>query len=171
MKMVILILLIFNSFISSMSHAQKSVVVVPLPSEDAVPGVAAFANQANSELLTGENSVIVSLSMTFPSKGKVIINASGHTAVFTQEFIAVPCSINKNRSTVDFSSNNVWQTRLQFFGERDFSTQGGFALPFSGTRGFNVNTGTDTFMLVCSLLDGENVQIRGSHLTAMFFPD
>ena len=171
MKIIILTIVLICSFLSSMVYAQKSVVVVPLLGDDAVPGIGAFANQANAELMIGNNTVVVSMEMTFPSNGKVIVNASGYVAAFTQEFIAVPCSINKNRSTVDFDTRNTIQTRLQFFGERDFSTQGGFSSPFSGTRGFEVNTGTDSFMLVCTLLEGENVRIDGSHITAMFFPD
>ena len=168
MKKIILTSVIFCSFLSSIVSAQKSVVVVPLHSEDAVPGIAAFASQSG-QMQVANNSVIVSVSMTFPSKGIVIVNVSGSTMVATQEFIAVPCSINKNRSTVDFS--NEWQTRLQFFGERDFSSEGTFTLPFSGTRGFNVSSGTDTFMLVCSVLQGDNVQIRSAQITASFTPN
>ena len=168
MKKLILVLGTFCILFTNEIYAQKSVVVIPLAGDNAVPGSAAFASQGNSALVLSGNTVIVSVPMTFPSSGTVVINANGFMAVFSEEFVSVRCSINKNNSRVDFT--NELSMTLKF-GERDFSTQGGFTLPFSGTRGFNVNIGTDTFMLVCSLLGGENVKIRRSNITAMFFPD
>lgn len=168
MKKLILILSILGILFTNEVYAGKPVVVIPMAGEDAAPGIAGFASQGASDPFLGRNRVIVSLPMTFPSSGTVVINANGFMAVFSEEFVSVRCSINKNGTSVDFSNE---LSMALTFGQRDFSSQGGFSLPFSGTRGFKVNSGTDTFKLVCSLLGGEKVKIRKSNITGMFFPD
>ena len=143
-------------------HAQNSVVVVPLAGDDAAPGLAGFSSSTTPvESLAGDTAVIRSVTMTLPNQGTAIVNVSGNGrspgALASEEF---GCFISLNTDDFDFGSDLLIQEPSDAAGTS-----------FSGTRGFNVDSGENTFNLVCAILVGEGVQVTNGSLTVMYFPD
>ena len=106
------------------------------------------------ELVANVDTVIVSLTVTAPSSGFVILNASG-TFDFDVDS-RVRCSL----TTVSSVEGNDSQDAL--------SNVGG-SMIFGLTEGFAVLPGSTTFNLVCEKLLGR-VFVRESDLTAIYAP-
>jgi hypothetical protein len=141
-------------------QAHNSVVVIPLAGDDAAPGLAGFSGGDQSNTLNTTGDVYRSVTMSFPSSGKAIVNASGMLRSITTVPYQSRCSIVKNSTSLDFSAlidNSVSNTES--------------TVSFAGTRGFNVDPEETTFNLFCDILSGSDVRIRDTNLTVMFFPD
>ena len=154
---------LFLLFHTTVSVAQNKVVVVPLAGDDAAPGLAGFAGGNQATVLGVTTVVGRSVTMTFPSSGKAIVNASGYTTTTSTTPYLVRCSIVKNQTTLDFNA---------LFNNSVAATNGAeMAASFSAIRGFDVNAEETTFNLVCNRHTGGTVFLRDSNLTVMFFPD
>jgi hypothetical protein len=110
--------------------------------------------------LTATPTVVRSVQVEAPSDGIAIVFASG-TAIFGDEsWEAVSCSITTGSSLDDNSItageasgvNLVW-------------------MPFSGTRGFQIQDGRSTFNLVCAQIYGSGTaRAANTNITAIFLP-
>jgi len=126
-------------------QAQNSVVVVPLAGDDAAPGLAGFSSSVNAVTVgISQIKAVSSVTMTLPSSGTAIVNASGNVGA---ESI---CAIVLNRAFFNFAVDPSIFLRQPS--------------PFAITRGFDVSPGENTFNLLC----GDNIDVN---LTVMFFPD
>ena len=102
---------------------------------------------------------ILSVTITAPSAGHVIVNTSGYFFYDTNGGAAT-YSITTG-ATVDLA----FEIRTQVIGT---ATDTEFT-PFAGTRGFAVSAGSTIFNLVC-VENIPNVAVRDAVLTAMYFP-
>jgi hypothetical protein len=114
-------------------------------------------NQASIPLVAAD-AVIRSVTLSIPASGRVIVYASGYFDFNSAGQDGARCSITTG-DTVDTDHNiiaddggNVAATNL---------------LPFAGTRGFIVGTGSFTVNLVCDLVSGV-ADINDTNLTAIY---
>lgn len=138
-------------------HAQNSVVVVPLAGDDAAPGLAGFSSSTTPvESEAGEIAVIRSVTMTLPNQGTAIVNISGNgISSDTSDF---GCFISLNTDVFDIGSDPLLREPS--------------GASFASTRGFNVDSGENTFNLACASFGfNEAVQVDDGSLTVMYFPD
>ena len=119
--------------------------------------VSAAAQSAGS---IGQNQTVRSVTLTTPGAGTVIVNASGDFAMqsmATQD--SATCSITTG-TVLDFSHR---------MNGAEASPASLIFMSFGGTRAFNVNAGTTTFNLVCTLVAG-SVGVDNAAMTAIFIP-
>jgi hypothetical protein len=126
------------------------------------------ADEAGADFASGEqvvnnvgsNLIVRSVTITAPTAGQVIVNASG---VFDFDDNAavesMTCSITTD-AFVDFSHEIAGTEGAPNSGER---------MPFAGTRGFLVAAGSTTFNLVCTTGSG-TMDVIDTSLTAIFVP-
>jgi hypothetical protein len=109
--------------------------------------------------LTGGNDIIRSVTITAPTAGRVIANASGSSHFSDNAtFESMSCSITTG---VVIDTPNISASEAT-------AASGITDMPFGVTRGFIVAAGSTTFNLVCN---GSNtVFIHNSSLTAIFVP-
>lgn len=119
---------------------------------------AAFAGGDQSVTLVGAAAIMRAVTLSAPTAGTVIVNASGYFKFNSAALDAPRCSIVTN-TAVDF-------THLIIAGDEGVIASTEF-VPFAGTRGFTVAAGSFTANLVCELAAGA-VDVRDSILTAMF---
>jgi hypothetical protein len=118
------------------------------------------ASSDNEEEVTGTDEIVKSVSITAPTSGKVIVNASGYFRFGSTSTVdGGRCSITTG-STVDFG-------HLIIADENQANTMD--YNPFAATRGFNVSAGTTTFRLVCDSFSG-TVRIGDPTMTAIYVP-
>jgi hypothetical protein len=119
-----------------------------------------FSGGNQSTTLTATDVTVRSVTLVAPSSGKVIVNASGYFDFDDTTGNDVGrCSITTGTS-VDFNY-------LIIAGEQTGNSVS--YMPFAGTRGFNVSSGSYTFRLVCDEFDG-NVKAEDTNITAVFVP-
>jgi len=109
--------------------------------------------------LSSADSVVRSISITAPTSGKVIVNASGSVEFGSGLRDSARCTI-----TTGFAVDTL---RGIYAAEETGGSSAVRWMPFAGTRGFNVSPGTTTFRLVCDEFAG-TVYIVDSHMTAIF---
>ena len=119
-----------------------------------------FAGGNQSVTLTSTDVTVRSVTISAPSSGKVIVNASGFFDLNSAGNDVARCSITLG-TTID-------QNALIIYNDSGAVGHTGF-VPFAATRGFNVGAGTTTFRLVCDEFAGDT-EVQDTHLTAMFFP-
>lgn len=118
-----------------------------------------FASGEQFFNLTGGNDIIRSVTITAPTAGRVIVNASGSIGLDSSTtFESVNCSIttgivvdSTHTATVDENVVNAMHLT-----------------PFGLTRGFVVAAGSATFNLVCN--GPATTHVNDSSLTAIFVP-
>jgi hypothetical protein len=118
-----------------------------------------FAEGDQDFLLTSGTDVVRSVTVTAPTAGQVMVNASG-SFLFgdTAAFEFVNCSIT-TAAAVDNTNR---------FRANEATVSAYFRLPFAATRGFVVPAGSTTFNLACT--GSTTVHIEDSNLTAIFVP-
>ncbi len=118
-----------------------------------------FASGDQDFLLTSGTDVVRSVTVTAPTAGQVMVNASG-SFLFgdTAAFEAVACSI-----TTDAAVDNTHRFRAV-----EATASAYFRMPFAATRGFVVPAGSTTFNLACN--GTTTVHIEDSSMTAIFVP-
>lgn len=133
---------------------------------DAIPATD-LSNEAGSNFSGAQGSltigttseVVLSVTVTAPSTGQVILTASGTwftNAVATRG----QCSLTENSTALDVPNIQEAALSVLFTGW----------IPFGLTRGFTVlSPGSSTYRLVCRTT-GASADIRNPYLTAMFFP-
>lgn len=121
-----------------------------------------FVDGDGSLTLPAGPSIIRSVSITRPTSGVVIVNASGHWAFISTGADGARCSISTG-TTVDFAHLMIGNDFGSTAGSNDF-------MPFASTRAFNFTTaGTSTFRLVCEEFEG-NVRVQDGSINAIFVP-
>jgi hypothetical protein len=115
------------------------------------------ASGNQSFTLTTTDAVVRTISVTAPTAGYVLVNASGYWDASSAGFVP-RCSITTG-AAVDFS--------YLMIGSLDSSTTN--YMPFAGTRGFTVTAGTTTFNLVCNTFAGTGT-VGDSSLNGIFTP-
>ena len=137
--------------------ADGSVTLADLAAPPAMAGTASAIEFLN---LTGANLIVRTVSLTIPSNGTVVANATG---LFELSSAVTSdggwCSITTG-TTVDNGSLLVVQELTPAALEY---------APFGGTRFFNVTPGTFTVRLVCRLFGG-SAGIFSPALNALFIP-
>jgi hypothetical protein len=119
---------------------------------------AAFAEGGELEGLTTTAEVVRTVTLTIPSSGIVIVNASGYFNLLSAGEDIPRCSISSG-TVIDFD-------HLIF--ARDTGTVAGTnSWPWGSTRGFNVTPGSFTVNLVCDAFSG-TAQVARSQLNAIF---
>lgn len=109
--------------------------------------------------LTGGHDLVSTVRVTAPTAGTVIVNASGIFGPTPSNI--VECSITTEAVTGGPSAILLWSNAI---GALDL-----IAVPFAGTRGFQVTAGTTDINLVCR--DGTgNANVHRVQMSAMFFP-
>lgn len=158
---VMILSLLFAVVVVSSGYAQDKVVVVPLNSSD--PAVAAWAGGPQSMALSSADQIVRTITLNLPGKGLVMVNASGYCNFY---YTADPasycrCSISQG-STVDFSN-------LMIAGSDDPLRPVPDFMAFGATRAFPLNTGTQTFNLVCNGVASDNlVSVDDTQINAVF---
>ncbi|MDH3473840.1 MAG: hypothetical protein OEM59_09105 [Rhodospirillales bacterium] len=109
--------------------------------------------------LTGGHDLVSTVRVTAPTAGTVIASASGVIGPYPHNI--VECSITTGAVAGGPSSIFLWSNAA---GALDL-----MAVPFAGTRGFQVGPGTTDINLVCRDASG-NANIFRVQMTAMFFP-
>jgi len=111
--------------------------------------------------LTATDVIVRTITITAPTSGRIIVNASGY---FNYGDLPSPipdvgrCSITPG-AALDFAYLIIAE-------DRNNATRFG---PFGATRGFVVGSGARTFNLVCDEFSG-NVAVDDTFLTAIFVP-
>jgi hypothetical protein len=156
--------LILFVFAADYTFAANKVVVVPM-GVDTASGLAEFAGGSTREhALTGTGVTYLSVQMTPPSSGKIIVNASGslYTVGSNAGFIT-RCSIQSGERNSNAESAPVIVLDVPSHG----TAFDGF--PFASTRGFDVEANT-TYFFNLNCLSTTAVTLRDPTMTAMFFP-
>lgn len=129
--------------------------------------VVAFANQGSTGAWFDDTepgpTIILTLSITVPSAGKIVVNASSYFD---------PRSSNKDTVKASISRYSTIDTQVYTYAT-DFgygTTVLGY-VPVSTTNGYTVySAGTYTYNFVCSRIEGAFFMFRTS-MTAIFCPD
>jgi hypothetical protein len=124
---------------------------------------AAFVDGDQSLTLSTTDTVVRSVTLTAPTSGRIVVNASAELRAANAATIDLGrCSITTG-TVLDFAA-------LHRLGE-EFGTPTTTTLhfSFSATRGFNVPAGAFTANLVCDAFTG-TVELRDSSISAMFVP-
>jgi hypothetical protein len=130
---------------------------------DAYPAGADFAASSNNEVtLIATGVTVKSVNINAPAAGKVIVNASGYFRFNSTSNNGARCSI------ISGSSSVVDYTHLIIAG--DTGGVDNSYVPFSTTRGFNVNSGTTTFRLNCNEWAGD-VSVGDPTINAIWVPN
>ena len=108
----------------------------------------------------GTNVILRSVTITAPTAGQVIVNANG---VFDFDDAAAIESMDCSITT-----GTVLDSTHAIEGEESAVDSGINFMPFAGTRGFVVASGSTTFNLVCT--GSGTVDINDTSLTAIFVP-
>lgn len=119
---------------------------------------AVFADGNQSITLTATPAVMRTVTLTAPTAGIVVVNASGYFKLQSTANDAPRCSIVTG-TTVDFNSLII--------ADDGGSVASTAFVPFAATRGFSVSAGAFTVNLVCELATGA-VDVRDTLLTATF---
>ena len=118
-----------------------------------------FAGGSQFFDLTGGYDIVRSVTITAPTAGRVIVNASGSSHFDSSTTLEnMACSITTGL-VLDTPNISV----------SEFATNSGLTdIPFGLTRGFVVPAGSTTFNLVC--IGTSTMFIHASSLTAIFVP-
>jgi len=111
--------------------------------------------------LSTSPSVVRSVTLTVPTSGYALVNASGYFWWTSTGYDRARCSITTG-TTIDF-------THLIYASDHGDTLIGNSGTPFAATRGYSVNAGSYIFNLVCDLTVGSG-EVNDSSLTAVFFP-
>ena len=145
---------VINNSLTGSDIANGSITDVDI--NDEAGGDFSGGNQGFS--LTALDSTVRFVSISAPTPGMVMVNASG-----TFQFNAIVQSGASCSITTSIILDLDHTIRGQGIGNTVSF------MPFAGTRGFNVPSGITTFRLVCRELSG-SVIIQDSHITAIFVP-
>ncbi len=157
---VMILSLFFAVVVVSPGYAQDKVVVVPLNSS--APAVAAWAGGEQDMVLSSEDQIVRTITLDLPSKGLVMVNASGYCDFYSTADTSpvCRCSISQG-STLEFSS-------LIIAGSDHLKDVSDF-IPFGATKAFPLNAGTQTFNLVCDSVATDNlVGVGDTQINAVF---
>ncbi len=124
--------------------------------------VAGFSGGNQALTLSGSVQTLRSVTLTVPSSGKVIVNASCAVNFTSSARDTIQASITTGTSVE--SSHLVVATD---FGDTATSSSAGH---MGGTRGFSVAAGTRTFRFVAQTFSGTS-EVYDSEITAVFIPD
>ena len=120
-----------------------------------------FNSRPEAVHLTNIDQVILSKTITAPTSGFVLVNASGYFFGSFGSANLARCSIGTG-SFLDFDHMAVAETTS--------GPNGVNWVPFALTRGFAVPAGSTTFALICEEVSGTQMQVLKSSLTALFVP-
>ena len=152
---------VLATFSIGYTYAHNKVVVVPLGADTSPTSFAVFAEEDQAEIVEAPDEVVVSVAITAPVDGVVIVNSS-NAAEESTAADGIRCSIT--------TASAISTAHLQFFKSAGVSGNRG---QMSGTRGFNIQAGqTITYNLVCSHfgMGSASSTITNSSLTAIFTP-
>lgn len=142
------------------SVTTTNIVDASITNADLLDGArAAFASGDQLVALTATDEVVRSVSITAPSAGRVLVNASGYFRLTTAAAVdIVRCSITTGTS--------LDGAHLVIVNEATGADL--FLQPFAATRGFDVTAGSVTsFNLVCDEVTG-TVEVADTSITALF---
>jgi hypothetical protein len=118
-----------------------------------------WASGEQSVALTSTDTTVRAITVTAPTSGYVVVNASGYFDFTNMAGLdGARCSITTG-TTIDFSHLIIAQdnsTAIQW-------------LPFGATRGFSVSSGSTVYRLVCDEFAG-NVNVEDTSMTGIFVP-
>jgi len=120
-----------------------------------------FASGEQTVALTGADATVRSVTITAPTTGRVIVNASGFFQFGSGAVDNGQCSITTGTALDD--------THLISAVESNGGPNSALNMPFGATRGFDVAAGSTAFNLVCNLLSGI-MSVNDTSLTAIFVP-
>lgn len=118
------------------------------------PGVE-FAESTTTVTLSGTDTNYLTVTLTAPEDGYIIVNASGYWTLSPTTEIA-RCSISTTSATLDFGALMLAGNGAQY-------------ATFSGTRVFTVAEGSHTYYLVCDASTGAPTLGRPK-LNALYVP-
>ena len=124
------------------------------------PGVE-FASGDQLLTLTSTPVSARAISLTAPTSGYVIVNASGYFDLNDATRDGARCSITNGATAIDFS-------HLVIVSDDGINSSTSW-VPFATTRVYSVGSGTTTYRLVCDEFDG-NVLVGDTSLNAIFVP-
>ncbi|MDO8945567.1 MAG: hypothetical protein Q7U88_00260 [Desulfocapsaceae bacterium] len=151
--------LLFTVVVVNAGYAQDKVVVVPLNSSK--PAVAAWDGGNQNLTLSVTDKIVRTITLNLPSKGLVIVNASGYCDFYDTSDVTsyCRCSISQG-SVVDYNNLMISGTSTSAKPTSDY-------MPWGATRAFPLDAGTQTFNLVCNASD--NLIIIGdTQINAVF---
>lgn len=124
----------------------------------AKPTGADSASGEQNAILDGTKEVLRSVTISAPTPGLALVTASGGFQLGQGTLTA--CSISLDEE-IDYTHS---------IGSQTFGTTA-MAVPFSGTRLFEVPAGNTVFNLVCQRIGGGSATVFDSTLTAAFIPN
>ena len=120
-----------------------------------------FVSGEQTEALTATDETVRSVTITAPTTGRVIVNASGFFQFGSGVVDNGQCSITTGLA--------IDATHLISAVEANAGASHTLNVPFGATRGFDVAAGSTAFNLVCNQLSGA-VTVNDTSLTAIFVP-
>lgn len=151
----------FTVVVVNDGYAQDKVVVVPLSSS--TPAVAAWAGGDQSITLSATDTIVRTITLNLPSKGLVIVNASGYCNFFNSSDVTsfCRCSVSQG-STIDFNN-------LVIAGSDSSAKPTTNYMAWGDTRAFPLDAGTQAFNLVCDASASDNlVHVDDTQINAVF---
>lgn len=149
-------------FLASVGYGHQQAVIIPLSSSK--PAVVDFVGGYLTQGLTSSDQTIISLTLDVPSRGIVIVNASGY---FSWQVVdrtsAARCSITQDTS--------ITFVHLMIAGGETTVNLGAEYIPFAGTRAFHVKKGLRTFNLVCDSYSAadNDIYVNSVHMNAIYY--
>ena len=120
-----------------------------------------FASGDQTVALTVADQTVRSVTITAPTTGRVIVNASGSFLFEDAQVDSGQCSITTGAA--------LDTTHLISAEESGAGRDSTLNMPFGATRGFDVAAGSTAFNLVCNEPSG-TVSVLDTSLTAIFVP-
>ncbi|MBU4236507.1 MAG: hypothetical protein KKI01_09290 [Proteobacteria bacterium] len=151
----------FTVVVVNDGYAQDKVVVVPLNSS--TPVVAAWDGGEQSITLSATDTIVRTITLNLPSKGLVVVNASGYCSFFNSSDVTsvCRCSITQG-SVINFIS-------LVIAGSDSATKPASDYMPWAATRAFPLAAGTQTFNLVCDAYASDNLaRVSDTQINAVF---
>jgi hypothetical protein len=123
--------------------------------------VGAFASGDQALTLTSTPVAVRSLTISIPTSGRVIVNASANA-----RFADTSTTVEYARCSIGTSATTLDSAHTMIVGDSGV-TLAFMYLPIAATRGFNVSAGSFTVHLVCDEFSGD-IQVWDSSLTAVY---
>jgi hypothetical protein len=153
--------LFFTVVVANAGYAQDKVVVVPLNSSK--PAVAAWDGGDQHMKLSSASQIVRTITLNLPSKGLVIVNASGFSHFYSTTDLSSYCfcSITQG-SAIDYSSLIATGSATDLKPTSDY-------LAWGATKAFPLDAGDQTFNLACiGVASDNNVYVDDTQINAVF---